>query len=84
MTVPIYRWVKENRRVESLITLKDWTAGKAEHQIQATKIKHGLKSGNTNRKLHDQRSKCYGIDQTDDIKERDIQGLWCKLCSLEL
>ena len=36
------RWVKENRRVESLITLKDWTAEEAEYQIQATEIKHGL------------------------------------------
>ena len=35
------RWVKENRSVESLITLKDWTAEEAEYQIQATEIKHG-------------------------------------------
>ena len=34
------RWVKENRRVESLITLKDWTAEEAEYQFQATEIKH--------------------------------------------
>ena len=37
------RWVKENRRVESLITLKDWTAEEAEYQIQATEIKHCLR-----------------------------------------
>ena len=69
------RWVKENRRVESLITLKDWTAEEAECQIQATEIKHGLKSGNNNGKLPDRRSKSYGIKQTDDKKKGT-----CKAC----
>ena len=69
------RWVKENRRVESLITLKDWTAEEAECQIQATEIKHGLKSGNNNGKLPDRRSKSYGINQTDDKKKGT-----CKVC----
>ena len=67
------RWVKENRRVESLITLKDWTAEEAEYQIQATEIKHRLKSGNNNGKLHARRSK--SINQTDDKKNRT-----CKVC----
>ena len=69
------RWVKENRKVESLITLKDWTAEEAEYQIQATEIKHGFKSGNTNGKLHDRRSKSYGINQTDNKKKGT-----CKVC----
>ena len=68
-------WVKENRRVESLITRKDWTAEEAEYQIQATEIKLGLKSGNTNGKLHDRRSKSYGINQTDNKKKGT-----CKVC----
>ena len=69
------RWIKENLRVESLITLKDLTAEEAEYQIQATKIKHGFKSGTTNGKLHDRRSKSYGINQTDDKKTGT-----CKVC----
>jgi len=31
-------WVKENKRVESLITLKDWTAEEADYQIQVGNI----------------------------------------------
>ena len=68
-------WGKENRKVESLITFKDWTAKEAEYQIQATEIKHGLKSGNNNGKLHNRRSKSYGINHTDDKKNRT-----CKVC----
>ena len=62
-------WVKENRRVKSLITFKDWTAEEAEYQTQATEIKDGLKSRNTIGKLHDRRSKFYGINQTNDKKK---------------
>ena len=69
------RCVKENRRVEYLITLKDWTAEEAEYQIQATEIKPGLKSGNRNGKLHDRRNKSFGINQTDDKKKGT-----CKAC----
>ena len=43
-----YRWVKENEKVESLVIVKDWTAEEAEYQFQATKLKHGYKSGNSN------------------------------------
>ena len=32
-------------KVESLIILKDWTAEKAECQMQPTELNHGLKSG---------------------------------------
>ena len=69
------RWVKENRRVESLITLKDWTAEEAEYQIQATEIKHGLKSGNSSGKFHNRRSKSFGSNRTDDKKRGT-----CKVC----
>ena len=69
------RWVKENRRVESLLTLKDWTAEEAEYQIQATEIKHGLQSGNNNGKLPHRRSKSYGVNQTDDNNKGT-----CKVC----
>ena len=31
-------WVKENRRVESLITLKDWTAEEAEIRFRPLKL----------------------------------------------
>ena len=64
------RWVKEDRRVESLITLKDWTAEEAVSQILATEIKHGFKLGITNGKLHERRlSKSQGINQADDKKK---------------
>lgn len=66
------RWVKENRRDESLITLKDWTAEEAEYQIQATEIKHGLKSGNLSVKFHNRRRKSFGGNRTDDKK----RGTW--------
>ena len=69
------RWVKENRRVESLITLKDWTAEEAEYQIQATEIKHGLKSGNSSGKFHNRRSESFGSNRTDDKKRGT-----CKIC----
>ena len=72
-------WVKENRRVKSLTMLKDWTAKEAEYQIQATEIKHGLKSGNTNGKLHDRKSRSYRINQTDN-KKKGIHV--CKVCSV--
>ena len=41
-----YRWVKENQKVQSVIILKYWTITEAEYQMQATELKHGLKSGN--------------------------------------
>ena len=59
-------WVKENRRVESLITLIDWIAEEVKYQIQATEIKHGSKSKDTNGKLRERRSMSYGINQADD------------------
>ena len=69
------RWVKENGRDESLITLKDWTAEEAEYQIHATEIKHGLKSENSSGKFHDRRSKSFGINQVDEKKKGT-----CKVC----
>jgi len=58
-----YRWVKENEKVEFLVILKDWTTEEAEYQIQATELKHGLKSGNSNWKSHETRSKPFGTNQ---------------------
>ena len=46
--VPMYSLGKGKPKSRSLITLKDWTAEEAEYQTQATEIKHGLNSGNTN------------------------------------
>ena len=69
------RWVKENKRVESLITLKDWTAEEADCHIHPTEIKHGLKSGNSSGKCHDRRSKSFGINQAD-VKRKGT----CKVC----
>ena len=69
------RWVKGNRKVESVITFKDWTAEEAEYQIHATEIKHGLKSGNSSGKFHDRRSKSFGINQGDDKRKGT-----CKVC----
>ena len=68
-------WVKENQGVESLITLKGCNGEEAEYKIQATEIKQGLKSGNTNGKLHDRRSKSCGINQTDNKKKGT-----CEVC----
>lgn len=62
-------WVREKKRVESLITLKDWTAEDADYQIHSTEIKHGLKSGNSSGKFHYRRSKSFGINQVDDKRK---------------
>lgn len=52
-----YRWVKEQGKTESLITLKDWTAEEAEIQMQASELKYGLKDDNTTTyKPHEQRN----------------------------
>ena len=69
------RWIKENKRVESLITLKDWTAEEADCHIHATEIKNGLKSGNSSGKCHYKRSKSFGINQAD-VKRKGT----CKVC----
>lgn len=61
--------------MESLITLKDWTAEEADYQIHATGIKHGLKPGNSSGKFHNRRSKSFGINQADDKRKGT-----CKLC----
>ena len=37
-----YRWLKENRQRESLETLNNWISEKAEIQMQAAEVKHGL------------------------------------------
>lgn len=62
-------WVREKKRVESLITLKDWTAEDADYKIHFTEIKHGLKSGNSSGKFHYRRSKSFGINQVDDKRK---------------
>ena len=71
-----YPWVKVNEKVESLVILKDWTAEEAEYQIQATELKHGFKSGNSNWKSHDRRSKSFGTNQVakERVVERVVQG----------
>ena len=69
------RWLKENKRVESLITLKDWITEEADCQVHATEIKNGLKSGNSSGKCHDRRSKSFGINQADEKRKGT-----CKVC----
>lgn len=54
--VQYYRWLKENQEeVESLITLKQWSATEADYQIQVTELKHGLRPGNCNWKPQEQK-----------------------------
>lgn len=43
-----YRRLNENHKVESLLTPKKWTAEEANYEIHATKLKQGLKPGNSN------------------------------------
>ena len=69
------RWVKENKRVESLTTLKDLTAEEADCQIHPIEIINGSKSGNSSGKCHDRRSKSFGINQADDKRKGT-----CKVC----
>lgn len=67
--------MKENRKVKSLITFKDWTAKEAEYKIQATEIKQVLNLGNSNWKLHGIRSKSIRINQAVAKKKGT-----CKVC----
>ena len=39
-----YQWIKEKRTMEFLEELNHWVADKAEYQVQASEIKHGLSS----------------------------------------
>ena len=39
-----YRWIKEKGSKECLEQLRHWVAEEAEHQLQASEIKHGLSS----------------------------------------
>lgn len=71
------RWVKENKRFESLITLKDWTTEEADYQIHSTEIKHGFKSGNSRGKFHDRKSKSFGINQVDDERRKGKCNVCC-------
>ena len=75
-----YRWVKENEKVESLVIVKDWTSEEAEYQFQAIKLKHGYKSGNSNWKSHERRSKSFGSNQAAAKLLR--KGL-CKVCGAD-
>ena len=72
-----YRWVKENQKVESVIVLKDWTTPEAEYQMQATELKHGLKSGNPLESHADQAGE--GVDPIELTKlmVRRKRLTWC-------
>ena len=43
-----YRWLDENKRPDSLETLKDWVSEEAAYQIQATEIKNGISNQDSN------------------------------------
>ena len=75
--VQYYRWLKENQEeVESLITLKQWSATEADYQIQVTELKHGLRPGNCNWKPQEQKkNKSFAINR-DESKRKII----CKVC----
>lgn len=79
-----YRWLKEEKKVENLILLKDWTAEEAEYQMQAAELKHGLKesgsSSGSSRPLQ-KKSRVLGTYQTENRnRPGDDRKRACKLC----
>ena len=79
-----YRWLKEQKKPESLITLKDWTAEEAEYQMQAAELKHGLKTGSSSFKPAERRARVYGTFQTEDRKRSvEDRKRVCKFCGEE-
>jgi len=77
-----YRWVKEQDKQESLITLKDWTAEEAEIQMQAAELKYGLKADTTTTcKPPERRSnpRAYGT-LTSEPRPQTIERKRCRCC----
>ena len=72
-----HRWIYENHRVESVVTLREWVIQEAEFQTIANEVVHGLSGKHTEtKKYHDKSRTYFGNDRSSSSRQNV-----CKVCS---